>query len=121
MLIIIYTVFEIYTGISTVKDLENFITSNYKEETAPDSSSINKENIAVISLDKVQKIYDLLGINNISKLSINGNTANIDGTCEDLNILENIKCEESIKNLSINHIRKQENNYVFNLTYELGD
>lgn len=121
MLVIVYMILEIYNGISTIKDLDSFISSNIKEEVVPESNGANGNDITFISLEKVRKIYDLLGISNISKLSINGNIANIDGACEDLNILENIKREESIKNLSINHIKKQESNYLFNLTYELGD
>lgn len=121
MLVIVYMILEIYNGISTIKDLDSFISSNIKEEVVPESNGANGNDITFISLEKVRKIYDLLGISNISKLSINGNIANIDGVCEDLNILENIKREESIKNLSINHIKKQESNYLFNLTYELGD
>lgn len=121
MLVMVYMILEIYNGISTIKDLDSFVSSNIKEEVVSESNGINGNDITFISLEKVRKIYDLLGISNISKLSINGNIANIDGVCEDLNILENIKREESIKNLSINHIKKQESNYLFNLTYELGD
>lgn len=121
MLVMVYMILEIYNGISTIKDLDSFVSSNIKEEVVSESNGINGNDITFISLEKVRKIYDLLGISNISKLSINGNIANIDGVCEDLNILENIKREESIKNISINHIKKQESNYLFNLTYELGD
>ncbi|WP_158540698.1 hypothetical protein [Romboutsia weinsteinii] len=121
MIVMMYMILEIYNGISTIKDLDSFVNSNIKEEVVPESNGANGNYITFISLEKVRKIYDLLGISNISKLSINGNIANIDGVCEDLNILENIKREESIKNLSINHIKKQESNYLFNLTYELGD
>lgn len=119
IIVISFTVCKTYIGNLKIKELETFINENYVDDLEEDSKSVKEDEL--ITAHHIKRSYDLLGLNNISKLTINENQISIDGICGELITIENLKDEYYIKNLSVNSIRKQENNYLYNLSYQVGD
>ncbi|MBC6695496.1 hypothetical protein H9L25_01715 [Terrisporobacter mayombei] len=119
MLICVF-IFEVYIGLKSINNLQHDI-----EET---KLAIQQE---VIEKDKVtnqkstlikdtNKIYELLGFSNIKKLYIENEKVYIEGNCEELNVLDDLKDIEGIKNLSISSLEKHDKGYSFKAVYEIG-
>ena len=119
MLICVF-IFEVYIGLKSINNLQHDI-----EET---KLAIQQE---VIEKDKVtnqkstlikdtNKIYELLGFSNIKKLYVENEKVYIEGNCEELNVLDDLKDIEGIKNLSISSLEKHDKGYSFKAVYEIG-
>lgn len=119
MLICLF-IFEVYVGIKSINDLQNAIQetkSAIQQEIIKNDKVTNKKSTVI---KDTNKIYDLLGFSNIKNLYVENEKVHIDGKCKDLNILDDLKEIEGIKNLSINGVEKNSEGYSFQAVYEIG-
>lgn len=115
--ILFYTIVKVYVGITSIQKLEADV-NNYGDIKEVESESTMQVHS---NLSQIKKAYELIGVNNITKVIMSSSKIEIEGVCLELNILEKIKNDDTISNICVNSIRKEEDNYVFNLTYQVGD
>ena len=78
------------------------------------------ENKKSTLLNDTNKIYDLLGFSNVERLSVENNKVSIEGKCKSLEILDELKSMDSIKNFSITSVENKNNKLYFHAIYEIG-
>lgn len=119
-ILICVLIFEIYVGIKSISNLQNDIKETklaIKQEIIEKDKVNNKKSTLI---KDTNKIYNLLGFSNIQRLYVDNGKAYIDGRCENLNILQDLKDIEGINNLSINSVEKNDKGYSFQAVYEIG-
>lgn len=117
LFVLIVGITKIYTGIKEIRSLQEYIYSNPYE---------NSENIKTtyrdyVNINQVKKVYNLIGVNNVKNFSVRDLDVEIEGTCKNLDILEKIKENENVSNMSINKVIKSDESYIFNINYSVGD
>lgn len=118
IILICLLVFQIYTNVKSINNLEEEISNmNDIGETAVISEVENKK---VTLIEDTSKVYELLGTSNVDRLSVQSNKVSIEGTCKNLEVLEELKSMEKVKNFSINSIENKNNKFYFQVVYEIG-
>lgn len=111
-------IFQSYTSIKSINSLKEEINNT---KTIIQSTVVQKtENKKSTSLNDTNKIYDLLGFSNVERLSIENNKVSIEGKCKSLEILDELKSMDSIKNFSITSVENKNNKLYFHAIYEIG-
>ena len=119
LVILLYLlIFQCYNNIQSIKNL--------KEEIKNSKPLIQYKHLVDNEIEKstlikdTSKVYKLLGFKNVDRLVIENNKVKVEGRCKDLDILEDLKSMDNIKNFSITNVEYKNKKYYFNATYEIG-
>lgn len=119
VIILIYLlIFQSYTSIKSINSLKEEINNT---KTIIQSTIVQKtENKKSTLVNDTNKIYDLLGFSNVERLSVENNKVSIEGKCKSLEILDELKSMDNIKNFSITSVENKNNKLYFHAIYEIG-
>ncbi|MEG0842835.1 MAG: hypothetical protein RSD22_05260 [Romboutsia sp.] len=107
---------DIYWDIKEIEDLKIYISKNPHEKY----TLIEDMGQEYININQIKNIYNLMGNSNITKFITDNSKVEIEGVCQDLALLEKIKDYDSVCNMSIDKIKKEENNYLYKISYDIG-
>ena len=74
-----------------------------------------------INFDNIKVAFNLIGKENINRMLLDNSGIEIEGECDNLDILEQLRSESNSTYFSINSLLKQGNKYIFNLKYNTGE
>lgn len=96
----------------------------YNKETVVDENidiNENYEKSTYINFDNIKVVFNLIGKENISKILVDNSGVEVEGECNNLDILEQLRTKSKSSYFSINNISKLDNKYIFNLKYNIGE
>ena len=99
-------------------------TKIYNEETVLDENidiTESDEESIYINFDNIQVAFNLIGEENINRILVDNSGIEIEGECNNLDILEQLRNKSNSSYFSINSLLKQDNKYIFNLKYNTGE
>lgn len=111
-------IFQCYSNIQYIKNLKEEIKNS--KPLIQSTHLVNNEIEKSTLIKDTSKVYKLLGFKNVDRLVIENNKVKVEGRCKDLDILEDLKSMDSIKNFSITNVEYKNKKYYFNATYEIG-
>ena len=111
-------IFQCYSNIQYIKNLKEEIKNS--KPLIQSTHLVNNEIEKSTLIKDTSKVYRLLGFKNVDRLVIENNKVKVEGRCKDLDILEDLKSMDSIKNFSITNVEYKNKKYYFNATYEIG-
>ena len=111
-------IFQCYSNIKYIKNLKEEIKNS--KPLIQSTHLVNNEIEKSTLIKDTSKVYKLLGFKNVDRLVIENNKVKVEGRCKDLDILEDLKSMDSIKNFSITNVEYKNKKYYFNATYEIG-
>ena len=111
-------IFQCYSNIQSIKNLKEEIKNS--KPLIQSTHLVNNEIEKSTLIKDTSKVYKLLGFKNVDRLVIENNKVKVEGRCKDLDILEDLKSMDSIKNFSITNVEYKNKKYYFNATYEIG-
>lgn len=119
LIILVYLIaFQCYTNIKSINHLETEI--NEVKISTNSTETLESKNKKSTLVKDTNKIYDLVGFSNIERLSVENNKVSIEGKCNDLEILNEFKSMDNIKNFSITSVENKNNKLYFHAVYEVG-
>ena len=119
LVILLYLlIFQCYNNIQSIKNLKEEIKNS--KPLIQYKHLVNNEIEKSTLIKDTSKVYKLLGFKNVDRLVIENNKVKVEGRCKDLDILEDLKSMDSIKNFSITNVEYKNKKYYFNATYEIG-
>ena len=119
LVILLYLlIFQCYNNIQSIKNLKEEIKNS--KPLIQSTHLVNNEIEKSTLIKDTSKVYKLLGFKNVDRLVIENNKVKVEGRCKDLDILEDLKSMDSIKNFSITNVEYKNKKYYFNATYEIG-
>ena len=94
-----------------------------KETVVNEDIDINEElsKSTYINFDNIKLISNLIGKENISRILVDNSGLEVEGECNNLDILEQLRTKSKSSYFSINNISKSDNKYIFNLKYNIGE
>ncbi len=99
-------------------------TKIYNEETVLDENidiTESDEESIYINFDNIKVAFNLIGKENINRILVDNSGIEIEGECNNLDILEQLRNKSNSSYFSINSLSKQDNKYIFNLKYNTGE
>ncbi|MGO1042097.1 hypothetical protein ACTPEO_05115 [Clostridioides difficile] len=109
---------KIFMYMKSVNELENYISHNKpineSKYTVSKPEEV-KEKFSKIKLDEIKKIYEIVGTDNITKISIDKNKMEMEGVCDNLDILDNLRKINYIKYYYIDSIIRDGEYYKFRI------
>ena len=111
-------IFQCYSNIQYIKNLKEEIKNS--KPLIQSTHLVNNEIEKSTLIKDTSKVYKLLGFKNVDRLVIETNKVKVEGRCKDLDILEDLKSMDNIKNFSITNVEYKNKKYYFNATYEIG-
>ncbi len=119
VIILIYLIiFQCYTNIQSIRNLNQEIKDN--KILIQSNDLVKTENKKSTLIKDTNKVYDLLGFENVDKLSVKNNKVEIEGRCKSLNILDDLKSMDNINKFSVTSVESKKNKFYFHATYEIG-
>ena len=119
LVILLYLlIFQCYNNIQSIKNLKEEIKNS--KPLIQYKHLVNNEIEKSTLIKYTSKVYKLLGFKNVDRLVIENNKVKVEGRCKDLDILEDLKSMDNIKNFSITNVEYKNKKYYFNATYEIG-
>ena len=119
LVILLYLlIFQCYNNIQSIKNLKEEIKNS--KPLIQSTHLVNNEIEKSTLIKDTSKVYKLLGFKNVDRLVIENNKVKVEGRCKDLDILEDLKSMDNIKNFSITNVEYKNKKYYFNATYEIG-
>lgn len=119
LVILLYLlIFQCYSNIQYIKNLKEEIKNS--KPLIQYKHLVNNEIEKSTLIKDTSKVYKLLGFKNVDRLVIENNKVKVEGRCKDLDILEDLKSMDNIKNFSITNVEYKNKKYYFNATYEIG-
>ena len=119
LVILLYLlIFQCYNNIQSIKNLKEEIKNS--KPLIQYKHLVNNEIEKSTLIKDTSKVYKLLGFKNVDRLVIENNKVKVEGRCKDLDILEDLKSMDNIKNFSITNVDYKNKKYYFNATYEIG-
>ena len=119
LVILLYLlIFRCYNNIQSIKNLKEEIKNS--KPLIQSKHLVNNEIEKSTLIKDTSKVYKLLGFKNVDRLVIENNKVKVEGRCKDLDILEDLKSMDNIKNFSITNVEYKNKKYYFNATYEIG-
>lgn len=116
--ILICVSLKMFMYMKSINELENYISHNKpineSKYTVPNLEKI-KEKFSRIKLDEIKKIYEIVGTDNITKISIDKNKMEMEGVCDNLDILDNLRKINYIKYYYIDSIIRDGECYKFRI------
>ena len=120
LLFIILSIFIVINNKSKDKENEKVqINQDIESNLNQDIENSTYKEIDV-KIKDIKLAYKVIGKENIRRLLTENNNLEIEGICEDLNILEKLKDQSGSKDFSIESIVKEEKHYIFKLKYNVG-
>lgn len=111
-------------GVYKVNMNQNRNTKIYNEEAVLDENidiiESDEESI-YINFDNIKVAFNLIGKENINRILVDNSGIEIEGECNNLDILEQLRNKSNSSYFSINSLSKQDNKYIFNLKYNTGE
>ena len=121
LIILVYLLlFQCYSHIQNIKDLNEEIKNNKSLIQSGKMVNTENKNRKSTLIKDSNKIYDILGFENVDRLSVENNKVEIEGQCKSLDILDNIKNMNNIKNFSVTNVESKKNKFYFQAIYEIG-
>lgn len=99
-------------------------TKIYNEEAVLDENidiTESDEESIYINFDNIKVAFNLIGKENINRILVDDSGIEIEGECNNLDILEQLRNKSNSSYFSINSLSKQDNKYIFNLKYNTGE
>lgn len=99
-------------------------TKIYNEEAVLDENidiTESDEESIYINFDNIKVAFNLIGKENINRILVDNSGIEIEGECNNLDILEQLRNKSNSSYFSINSLSKQDNKYIFNLKYNTGE
>lgn len=99
-------------------------TKIYNEESVLDENidiTESDEESIYINFDNIKVAFNLIGKENINRILVDNSGIEIEGECNNLDILEQLRNKSNSSYFSINSLSKQDNKYIFNLKYNTGE
>ena len=119
LVILLYLlIFQCYNNIQSIKNLKEEIKNS--KPLIQYKHLVNNEIEKSTLIKDTSKVYKLLGFKNVDRFVIENNKVKVEGRCKDLDILEDLKSMDNIKNFSITNVEYKNKKYYFNATYEIG-
>ena len=119
LVILLYLlIFQCYNNIQSIKNLKEEIKNS--KPLIQYKHLVNNEIEKSTLIKDTSKVYKLLVFKNVDRLVIENNKVKVEGRCKDLDILEDLKSMDNIKNFSITNVEYKNKKYYFNATYEIG-
>ena len=119
LVILLYLlIFQCYNNIQSIKNLKEEIKNS--KPLIQYKHLVNNEIEKSTLIKDTSKVYKLLGFKNVDRLVIENNKVKVEGRCKDLDILEDLKSMDNIRNFSITNVEYKNKKYYFNATYEIG-
>ena len=119
LVILLYLlIFQCYNNIQSIKNLKEEIKNS--KPLIQSKHLVNNEIEKSTLIKDTSKVYKLLGFKNVDRLVIENNKVKVEGRCKDLDILEDLKSMDNIRNFSITNVEYKDKKYYFNATYEIG-
>ena len=119
LVILLYLlIFQCYNNIQSIKNLKEEIKNS--KPLIQYKHLVNNEIEKSTLIKDTSKVYKLLGFKNVDRLVIENNKVKVEGRCKDLDILEDLKSMDNIRNFSITNVEYKDKKYYFNATYEIG-
>ena len=116
LVILLYLlIFQCYNNIQSIKNLKEEIKNS--KPLIQYKHLVNNEIEKSTLIKDTSKVYKLLGFKNVDRLVIENNKVKVEGRCKDLDILEDLKSMDNIKNFSITNVEYKNKKYYFNATY----
>ena len=114
LIILVYLLlFQCYSHIQNIKDLNEEIKNNKLLIQSEKMVNTENKNRKSTLIKDSNKIYDILGSENVDRLSVENNKVEIEGQCKSLDILDNIKNMNNIKNFSVTNVESKKNKFYF--------
>ncbi|KPI47320.1 hypothetical protein IM33_18035 [Clostridioides difficile] len=120
MIVLILTciLFKSFMYVKSINELENYINQNKLvnevKSTVPTTVK-TREKFSKIKLNEIKKIYEIVGIHNITRISIDKNKLEMEGVCNDLDVLDNLRKIKYIKYYYIDSIVRKGEFYKFRI------
>lgn len=120
MIVLILTciLFKSFMYVKSINELENYINQNKlvneAKRTVPTTVK-TREKFSKIKLNEIKKIYEIVGIHNITRISIDKNKLEMEGVCNDLDVLDNLRKIKYIKYYYIDSIVRKGEFYKFRI------
>lgn len=118
VLILTCALFKSFMYMKSINELKNYISQNNSinepKQTIPVAKK-TKDKFSKIKFNEIKKIYETVGINSITKISIDKNKLEMEGVCNDLDVLNNLRKIKYIKNYYIDSIVRDGENYKFRI------
>ena len=94
----------------------------YNKETVV-NEDINEElsKGTYINFDNIKLVFNLIGKENINRILVDNSGLEVEGECNNLDILEQLRTKSKSSYFSINNISKLDDKYIFNLKYNIGE
>ena len=94
-----------------------------KETIVNEYIDINEElaKSTYINFDNIKLVFNLIGKENISRILVDNSGLEVEGECNNLDILEQLRTKSKSSYFSINNISKLDDKYIFNLKYNIGE
>ena len=90
-----------------------------KENILEENIDINEnyEKSTYINFDNIKVVFNLIGKENINRILVDNSGVEVEGECNSLDVLEQLRTKSESNYFSINNISKLDNKYTFNLKY----
>lgn len=119
LIILIYVlIFQTYTNIKYINNLRDEINNFKLEDKTTTVTDI--KNVKSTFIKDTNKIYELLGVSNIDRLTLENNKIYIEGQCEKLNVLDGLKMIDNIKKISVINVESKDERLYFNVVCDIG-
>ncbi|EGT5472951.1 TPA: hypothetical protein KOS69_000958 [Clostridioides difficile] len=118
VLILTCILFKSFMYVKSINELEDYISQNKlvdKSKNTLPTTDKTREKFSKIKLNEIKKIYETIGINSITKISIDKNKLEIEGVCSDLDVLNNLRKIKCIKYYYIDSIVRDGEYYRFRI------
>ena len=113
VLILTCILFKSFMYVKSINELEDYISQNKlvdkSKHTLPTTDKTREK------FSKIKQIYETIGINSITKISIDKNKLEMEGVCSDLDVLNNLRKIKYIKYYYIDSIVRDGEYYRFRI------
>ena len=94
-----------------------------KETIVNEDININEDLLksTYINFDNIKLVFNLIGKENINRILVDNSGLEVEGECNNLDILEQLRTKSKSSYFSINNISKLDDKYIFNLKYNIGE
>ncbi|MBY2476995.1 hypothetical protein KWV16_08855 [Clostridioides difficile] len=118
VLILICVIFKSFMYLQSISELKSYISQNNlmkESKQAMPMTEENREQFSKIKFNEIKKIYETVGINNITRIKIDKNKLEVEGVCNDLDVLNNLRKIKYIKYYHIDSIVRDGEYYKFKI------
>ena len=128
-IILLITLLQISVNLIKYTQLTDYI-SRYNAQDILEKDEVNNsvsnsdENFDTqkcnINLSELEEVCSIIGMKKIKSIYSNSNQVEIQGLCNDTDILQKLSNQKNIKNFNVKSIEKQNKSYLFTIEYKVG-